>query len=137
MERYLHRDFLLWGIRFIALVDRVDTGVQGGKKARQINGLINEWYLEDLSDNIRAVLDFKRREGRFIGSFAPYGYRKDEADHNRLVPDPQAAQVVREIFRRYLAGEGTARIAAGLNAAGVPSPTAYTVSYTHLTLPTT
>ena len=125
VERYLHRDFLLWGIRFIALVDRVDTGVQGGKKARQINGLINEWYLEDLSDNIRAVLDFKRREGRFIGSFAPYGYRKDEADHNRLVPDPQAAQVVREIFRRYLAGEGTARIAAGLNAAGVPSPTAY------------
>ena len=125
VERYLHRDFLLWGIRFIALVDRVDTGVQGGKKARQINGLINEWYLEDLSDNIRAVLDFKRREGRFIGSFAPYGYQKDAADHNRLTPDPQAARVVREIFRRYLAGEGTARIAAGLNAEGIPGPTAY------------
>ena len=90
------------GVRFIAVADHADTAVKGNKKARQINGLVNEWYLEDLSDNIRAVLDFKRREGRFIGSFAPYGYRKDEADHYRLVPDPQAAQVVREIFRRYL-----------------------------------
>ena len=125
VEKYIHGLFVEWSVRFVGYADNADTANRGNKKARQINGLVNEWYLEDLSDNIRAVLDFKRREGRFIGSFAPYGYRKDEADHNRLVPDPQAAQVVREIFRRYLAGEGTARIAAGLNAAGVPSPTAY------------
>ncbi len=107
------------------MVDHVDTGVRGGKKARQINGLVNEWYLEDLSENIRAVLDVKRRSGQFIGSFPLYGYRKDPADHNRLLPDPEAAAVVRDIFRRYLAGEGTQRIADQLNKAGIPNPTAY------------
>ncbi len=125
VEKYIHHDFLLWGIRFIAVVDHVDTGVRGGKKARQINGLINEWYLEDLSENIRAVLDVKRRSGQFIGSFPLYGYRKDPADHNHLLPDEEAAAVVRDIFRRYLAGEGTQRIADALNAAGIPNPTAY------------
>lgn len=125
VEKYLHRDFLLWGIRFIAVVDGVDTGVRGGKKARQINGLVNEWYLEDLSDNIRAVLDLKRKNGCFIGSFPPYGYRKDADEPGHLVPDPPAAAVVREIFRRYLAGESTGQIAARLTRDGVPTPTAY------------
>lgn len=125
VERYIHGFFPLWGIRFIAVVDGVDTGVRGGKKARQINGLVNEWYLEDLSDNIRAVLDLKRRTGRFIGSFPPYGYRKDPADHNHLVPDPPAAEVVRAIFRRYIEGESTGQIAAALTREGVPTPTAY------------
>ena len=47
-----------------------------GKKARQINGLINEWYLEDLSDNVRSVLTHKRWQGDYIATFALYGYRK-------------------------------------------------------------
>ena len=38
--------------RFISLSDNADTLVLGNKKSRQINGLINEWYLEDLSENI-------------------------------------------------------------------------------------
>lgn len=63
VEKYLHGKFIEWGIRFIAVVDHVDTGEAANKKSRQINGLINEWYLEDLSNNVRAVLDHKRREG--------------------------------------------------------------------------
>ena len=87
VERYLHGLFPEWGVRFIAVLDHVDTCDPAGKKARQINGLINEWYLEDLSGNVRAVLDHKRHSGRYIASFALYGYRKDPADHNRLVID--------------------------------------------------
>ena len=54
VEKYLHGKFIEWGIRFIAVVDHVDTGEAANKKSRQINGLINEWYLEDLSNNVRA-----------------------------------------------------------------------------------
>ena len=61
------------------------------KKARQIAGLVNEWYLEDLSDSIRLVLDHKRQAGQFIGSFAPYGYVKSPRDKGKLLPDPEAS----------------------------------------------
>ena len=107
VEKYLHGLFPEWGVRFIAVLDHVDTCDPAGKKARQINGLINEWYLEDLSGNVRAVLDHKRRSGSYIASFALYGYRKDPQDHSRLLPDEPAAQVVRQIFALYL--QGTAR----------------------------
>ena len=125
VEKYLHGKFAEWGIRFIAVVDHVDTQDRAGKKARQINGLINEWYLEDLSDNVRSVLTHKRWQGDYIATFALYGYRKDPADHSRLLPDPEAAAVVRHIFALYLQGYGTARIAHILNAEGVPPPSVY------------
>ena len=68
VEKYLHGKFIEWGIRFIAVVDHVDTDDRANKKSRQINGLVNEWYLEDLSNNVRSVLDHKRREGQYIAS---------------------------------------------------------------------
>lgn len=125
VEKYLHGLFPEWGVRFIAVLDHVDTCDPAGKKARQINGLINEWYLEDLSGNVRAVLDHKRRSGSYIASFALYGYRKDPQDHSRLLPDEPAAQVVRQIFALYLQGNGAGRIAQTLNAQGVPPPSVY------------
>lgn len=125
VEKYLHGLFPLWGIRFIAVVDHVDTADAAGKKSRQINGLINEWYLEDLSANVRSVLTHKRQAGQYIAAFALYGYTKDPADHNHLVIDPEAAGVVRRIFGLYLAGYGTARIARLLNEKGILPPGRY------------
>lgn len=125
VERYLHGKFPEWGIRFIAVVDHADTDDASNKKARQINGLINEWYLEDLSINVRTVLNHKCQSGQHIGSFAPYGYAKDPADHNHLVIDPVAAAVVRRIFQMVLSGYGATRIAKTLNEEGIPNPTLY------------
>ena len=125
VEKYLHGLFPEWGVRFIAVLDHVDTQDPAGKKARQINGLINEWYLEDLSGNVRAVLDHKRRSGCYIASFALYGYQKDPQDHNRLVIDPEAAAVVRRIFALHLQGSGMGKIARLLNEAAIPPPSAY------------
>lgn len=125
VERYLHGLFPLWGVRFVALLDHVDTALQGNKKARQINGLINEWYLEDLSENIRAVFAHKRRAGQYIGSFPLYGYQKAAHNKNQLIVDPEAARVVQRIFRLSLAGEGKQRIASRLNKEGIQNPTAY------------
>ena len=125
VEKYIHGLFPLWGIRFVAVVDNADTENRGNKKARQINGLINEWYLEDLSENIRAVLDSKRKRGQYIGSFAAYGYYKDPADHNKLLVDEPAAEIVRSIYAMCLAGMGRQRIAEALNRQGIPNPTQY------------
>ena len=125
VEKYLQGQFVEWGIRFIAVVDHVDTDDIANKKSRQINGLINEWYLEDLSNNVRSVLDHKRKEGKYIATFALYGYAKDPHDKNKLVIDFEAAQVIKRIFLLYLAGNGTTKIARILNEENIPSPTLY------------
>ena len=124
-ERYLHGLFPLWGVRFVAVADNVDTALRGNKKARQINALINEWYLEDLSENIRLVLESKRRQGQYIGSIPLYGYKKDPYDRHRLIVDEPAAAVVRRIYAGYLSGLGTQRITQLLNEAGIPNPSVY------------
>ena len=125
VEKYIHGLFPIWGIRFIAVADNADTDVKGNKKARQINGLINEWYLEDLSDNIRMVFDLKRREGKYIGGCPIYGYRKDPNDKNHILIDPEAAQIVQQIFQWALEGHGKQHIAGLLNERGIINPTKY------------
>lgn len=125
VEKYIHGLFPVWGIRFVAIADNADTEIKGNKKARQINGLVNEWYLEDLSENIRMVLDMKRRQGQYIGGFPIYGYRKDPDKKGHLLIDPEAAGVVRQIFRWSLEGHGKQSIAHMLNDQGVANPTRY------------
>ncbi|MGC4019484.1 MAG: DUF1080 domain-containing protein [Muricomes sp.] len=66
IEKYLHRDFPNLGIRFIGVVDGADTAVDENKKSRQINGLVNEWYCEDLSKNIRSAFQAKMKDGFLI-----------------------------------------------------------------------
>ena len=123
VEKYIHNKFIEWGIRFIGVTDNADTLEKGNKKSRQINGLVNEWYCEDISENIKAVFDVKRRDGKFIGSFAPYGYEKDSGDKNKLIIDQEAAQVVKMIFNWYLEGYGSQHIASMLNERNIPNPT--------------
>lgn len=125
VEKYLHTLFPAWGIRFISLVDHADTAVKGNKKARQINGLINEWYLEDLSENIKSVLTSRRQNGYHIGAFPLYGYKKDPEQKGRLIVDEEAAAIVREVFTLFSKGYGKTNIARVLNERKIPNPTQY------------
>ena len=127
VEKYIHTLFPLWGIRFIGVVDNADTDVKGNKKSRQINGLVNEWYLEDLSENIRGVFKSKTSKGQHIGSFAPYGYIRDPEKKGQLVIDDNASKVVREIFDLYTQGFGKTQIARILNQKDIPNPTMYKI----------
>lgn len=125
MEKYLHHDFPLLGIRFIGVVDGVDTQNTANKKSRQINGLVNEWYCEDLSNNIRAVFRQKMKEGQFLGGFAPYGYLKDPENKYKFIIDDYAADVVRKIYKLFLEGYSTKAICHILEDENILNPTAY------------
>ena len=125
VEKYIHSLFPLWGIRFVSIVDNADTANKGNKKSRQINGLVNEWYLEDMSENIRSVLTNRRMNGFHIGAFALYGYKKDPEQKGHLVIDEEAAAVVREVFTLFSQGYGKTAIARILNDRGIPNPTEY------------
>lgn len=125
VEKYIHGYFPIWGIRFVSIVDNADTENKGNKKSRQINGLVNEWYLEDMSENIKSVLTDKRKNGYHIGAFALYGYQKDPQQKGHLLIDEEAAEVVREVFTLFSQGYGKTAIAKILNEQGVPNPTEY------------
>ncbi|MCH5349548.1 MAG: recombinase family protein, partial [Oscillospiraceae bacterium] len=125
VEKYIHGLFPIWGIRFVSIVDNADTANKGNKKSRQINGLVNEWYLEDMSENIRSVLTNRRINGFHIGAFALYGYMKDPDQKGHLIIDEEAAAVVREVFTLFSQGYGKTAIARMLNDRGIPNPTEY------------
>ncbi|MEG0640491.1 MAG: recombinase family protein, partial [Clostridia bacterium] len=71
------------------------------------------------------VFDYKRRNGEYIGSFAPYGYLKDPADKHALIVDEEAAEVVRKIFTMFLEGMAKNAIAWYFNDAGLICPSLY------------
>ena len=125
VEKYLHNKFVEWRIRFDSIVDNADTSNRSNKKSRQINALVNEWQVEDQSENIRAILKSKQSNGLFTGSFAPYGYMKDPKDKYHLVIDEDAAKVVRKIFEMYNSGDGVVKICNYLNKNKIPIPSIY------------
>lgn len=125
VEKYINNKFKEWNIRFIGLSDNADTDNNGNKKSRQINGLVNEWYLEDVSNNIRSAFNSKMKQGEFISPFASFGYEVSKEDNNKLVVDPIASEVVKEIFDLYLKGLGFTGIAKYLNSKNIPSPSLY------------
>lgn len=125
---YIEKIFPFLGVRFIAVNDNYDS--LGDKKASDdliipFKNLINEAYCRDISVKIRSQLEIKRKNGQFLGSFAAFGYLKDDQDKNRLVVDQYAADIVRDIFKWKLEGVSPQDIADALNKLGVLSPMEY------------
>ena len=90
-----------------------------------ITNVMNDQYCYQTSKKIRQVFDYKRRNGQYIGAFAPYGYVKHPKDKHRLIIDPDAAEIVKLIFSLFLKGTSKRAIALYLNEHGIPSPSAY------------
>lgn len=111
---FLESFFPRFNTRFITLGDpKVDTFINpeavNGMEV-PINGLMNDRFAYKTSSDIRRTFDTKRRNGEFIGAFAPYGYAKNPEDKNSLIIDPEAAQVVKDIFHWYIYGDGSTEI---------------------------
>ena len=125
--KYIDRLFPYYGVRLISINDGIDTVTRSSSDDLSImlKNLMNDNYCRDISIKIRSQLHVKRKNGEFIGAFAPYGYEKDEKDKNQLVIDPYAAEVVSDIFRWKLDGVNQDRIAQMLNTQGVLSPMEY------------
>ncbi len=90
-----------------------------------LKNLINEAYAKDMSKKISTAIDIKQRQGKFVGSRAPYGYRKSPEDKNQLIVDKEASPTVVRIFECKAAGMGNGAIARMLNEEGIASPMRY------------
>ncbi len=120
---YIERFFPENGIRYIAVNDGVDTEFDSdGNDMIAIKAVFNDMYAKDISKKVRTALDSKKACGKFIGSSAPYGYKKDEKDKNRLVPDENTRANVKRIFDEFIGGKNMSEISRGLTADRVPTP---------------
>lgn len=122
VEKYLHKKFIEWNIRFLSIVDNIDTSNKGNKKSSQITAMVDEWKIEEQSINTKKTLRAKNNAGQWTGSFAPYGYIEDPDDMYHLIVDEEAAKVVREIYSMYANGMGYFKICELLNERKIPTP---------------
>ena len=125
--KYLETVFPLFKIRFISVNDMIDA-----ENPASINNIIvpfkniiNDEYCRDISMKVRSALDIRRRQGKFIGSFAAYGYKKDENDNNKLIIDEPSAEIVRKIFAEFIDGNSIIGITRELNEQKIPNPSTY------------
>ena len=129
-KRYLQHLFVVKDTRFISLeLPRLDSY----KRPDEIYDLgvtmqsaYNENHCRETSIKVRGTFNAKRKAGEFIGAFAPYGYLKDPTDKHRLIIDPEAAPIVRDVFHWFVR-EGMSKngIVKKLVELGIPCPTAY------------
>ncbi len=125
---YIERYFQTRQVRFIAVTDQFDTADPGnlhGGIMLPLKNMINEAYALDIGRKIRAQARQAMQDGDYIGARAPYGYVKDPQNCHKLLIDPEAAAVVRQIFQWAYEGAGLNDIVRRLNEQGVTAPSHY------------
>lgn len=127
MGNYLGKIFPFLGVRFIAVNDNFDN-MDGDPETLgvQLKNLVNELYAKDIAVKIRSsrVKQFER--GSFSGCHPVYGYDVVKEGNRRvLVVNEEAAVVVRELFDRFLRGEGYVEMIEWLYAEKIHRPSDY------------
>ena len=125
---YLERIFPFLGVRFISVNDGYDSndykGTTGGLDV-VLKNIVYDFYSKDLSVKVRTAKRAKMKKGEYIGGHVPYGLLRDPQDKHKLIIDPEAAAVVREIFDGAIDGKRLVDIARDLNEKGYETPARY------------
>ena len=121
--QYIDYLFPSIGCRFVALNNGIDTMNQDGSTDMMcFLNLFNEFYCRDTSKKVKAVKRACAENGKFMGTYPAYGYRRDPVDKHHLIIDEETAPVVRQIFSMRSAGIGYRGIAEALNGKELPPP---------------
>ena len=123
---YMERYFPEHRVRYISLLDGIDTGVDStANDITPFRAIMNDMYAKDISKKIKSVKRDKQRKGQFIGGKPVYGYKMHPTEKNKIVIDEAVAPIVRRIFAMALSGMSCRNIATLLNQEGVPTPATY------------
>ncbi|MDP4090929.1 MAG: recombinase family protein [Bacillota bacterium] len=126
---YLEDYFKIKGVRFISILDNVDT-INDFDDIIPFKNILNEMYIKDCSRRVKDALRSRMLRGSSIASKPPYGYTFAEEYEGkvktvRLVPaEDETEETVKEIFNLYLEGWGIGRISSHLNSKGTAPPSA-------------
>ena len=123
---YMERYFPEKRVRYISLLDGIDTGVEStANDITPFRAIMNDMYAKDISKKIKSVKRDKQRKGQFIGGKPMYGYKMHPTEKNKIVIDEVVAPIVRRIFAMALEGMSCRKIAATFNEEGIPTPATY------------
>lgn len=123
---YMERYFPERRVRYISLLDGIDTGVESSANdITPFRAIMNDMYAKDISKKIKSVKHDKQHKGQFIGGKPMYGYKMHPTQKNKIVIDEEVAPVVRRIFAMALEGMSCRKIATTLNEEHIPSPATY------------
>mgnify|MGYP003293969517 CR=1 FL=1 len=121
---YAERYFPEHRIQYIAVHDHFDSEQENMMAPFMF--AINDVYLRDGSRKVKTALHTMMDHGEYCHA-APYGYIKDPMDNHKLIPDPNSAWVVKEIFALAVKGYSTWAIAESLTNRGIAPPLKYRV----------
>ena len=123
---YMERFFPEHQVRYISLLDGIDTGTESAANdITPFRAIMNDMYAKDISKKVKSVKHNKQQKGYFIGGKPPYGYKAHPDGKFKFVIDEEAASIVKRIFSMALDGTSCRKIAGTLNAEQIPSPSTY------------
>lgn len=122
MGMYIEHYFEEKGVRFISVAENIDSKNGIDNLVLPFTNVINSFYARQASSKTKAAKEARAKSGTFLGSHAPFGYRKDPSDRHHLVVDSPAAEAVREIFQLFADGVGYVCISKILRSRGVLTP---------------
>lgn len=125
MGLYIEHYFEEKGVRFLSLAENIDSSEGLNNLVLPFTNVINSLYARQASEKTKAAHRARAKNGMFLGSRAPYGYQKDPKDRHHLIVDPEAAEVVKEIFRMFADGIGYVRMTKILRERNILNPQAY------------
>ena len=119
--RYIETYFPENKIRYIAILDDVDTYLDRNCDTVAFKNIMNDYYAKETSKNIKKTKNKKKLEGFYYTSYAPFGYKKVSKSGNLEIDEVQA-DIVRKIYDLFLEGKGTYQIAKLLTGEGIEPP---------------
>ncbi|MBQ8787993.1 MAG: recombinase family protein [Oscillospiraceae bacterium] len=120
----LEEDFDRLGIRYIAIMDNIDTA-KGISDIVPMQDLFNEWHAKNTSQKVRNVFKNKGMSGEPLTTIPPYGYMKNPDNPKEWIVDEPAAEIVKKIFSMCVSGNGPSKIARILTEEKIPTPSEY------------
>lgn len=126
---YIEMYFPKHNVRYISINDGIDTYKTGYNSAQldimPFKNILNEMYAKDTSNKIKSAIQTRMKNGKYIGSQAPFGYKKDPKDKHHLIIDEETSWIVELIFDLSLEGMGTQLIGKEIMKRHIPRPSAF------------
>ena len=114
------------GVRVVSITEHADD-TPTGKLMEAIIESVDEFYSENLAQEVTRGMRESASRGFWVTSYAPFGYNRvmvQDGPKKRptLQPDPDASRIVKRIFDLAEAGSGMTDITRTLNGEGILSP---------------
>lgn len=125
-SEYIEKFFPEHDVRFIAVLDNIDTYLDSlANVLIEFKLYNNQKFAKDVSDKLKKSKRSNMEKGLYMGTYAPYGYKKDPNNKGKLVVDENSSRIVKKIYNMYIDGKSSQYIAKYLNSKKIKTPAEY------------